>query len=652
MGGGTQLNPWAPIWTPNSASSSATAAAPSNFEPFDLMRLPDAVVTTVVSFLSSPSDVANCSLVSKPLRQHTQDAELVCDTRRLAAVHCLDAGGPDDEGKKRELLEGISKSMPGTVALLLPSLPLEDNELLRVCQTLPRLQLLDVSSRKLTHCGVTALLQHAAAGGEREAASDKCRVPFYMLNLQRCFQLTTGSLDALLAAPGLSCLALSHLDLGRWGTEAEALVALSTAAGSLGGRSSDVQALVLQNCLRLHAGAIAALAAAVPSARFLMLGGCTLALAAFVSPSAAGEPHLPQPVCELLHASYKAAPTSTSATVAAHMGVAQWLLAAVLALPHLVALDLTFFPLPLVAAVRRVLADAELLAGLGRTPVEVWDFANDAATVERARALLRCHLRPLSPSARDGAVACVGAGAEPGSTTSSAGARVADLLAEEAVRCAIRCAVNSSSTSRSTPLHMAAMTGKNAGIRKLLAAGAIVDARDTGGATALFLASEAGHADVCTALLAAGADPTISNAAGESPMYIAALRGHLGCVQALLRTCTARGIEWMDPELYGDSWTPLHAAAVAGREDVAACLLQAAGTSGSELVVAPNKYGQSVVHIAARKGSAQLLRLLLSAGGVEAVVRRDGSGDTPVDVARKNRHTAALAEFRRVTAMA
>lgn len=79
---------------------------------------------------------------------------------------------------------------------------------------------------------------------------------------------------------------------------------------------------------------------------------------------------------------------------------------------------------------------------------------------------------------------------------------------------------------------------------------------------------------------------------------------------------------------------------------------QAAGASGSELVVAPNKYGQSVVHIAARKGSSQLLRLLLSAGGVEAVVRRDGSGDTPVDVAKKNRHTAALAEFRRVTAMA
>lgn len=426
------------------------------------------------------------------------------------------------------------------MALLLPSLPLEDSELLRCVASLPRLQLLDVSSRKLTHSGVTALLQLTGGGvqegqqdGVYEPAAGKCRAPYFMLNLQRCFQLTTGSLDALLAAPGLACLALSHLDLGRWGTEPEALQGLTTAAGSAGRCSSELQALVLQNCLRLHAGAIAALAAAVPSARFLMLGGCTLALAAFVSPPAASVPHLPQPMLDLLHAAYKAAPTSTSATVAAHIGVAQWLLAAVLMLPQLEALDLTFFPLPLVAVVRRVLTDAEVLAGLGRTPVEVWDFASDAATVvEQARSLLRRHLRPLSPSAGDGAVTCDAA--KPDSSAGSAGARVADLLAEEAVRCVIRCAVNSSNTSRSTPLHMAAMTGKTAGIRKLLAAGVIVDARDTGGATALFLASEAGHADVCTALLAAGADPTISNAAGESPMYIAALRGHLGCVQVRL----------------------------------------------------------------------------------------------------------------------
>ncbi|KAG2434306.1 hypothetical protein HYH02_012328 [Chlamydomonas schloesseri] len=650
MRGTLTLNPWAPAWTPRrqpAGTSGNNAAAPQQLEPFELMRLPDAVVTTVISFLSSPSDVANCALACKSLKQHTEDAELVCDTRRRL-LPLETAGG---EGKKRELLEGIPKTMPGTVALLLPSLPLEDGELLRCVTTLPRLQLLDVSSRKLTHGGVTALLQRTAGDKQQDCEHGKCRAPasFFMLNLQRCFQLTTGSLDALLAVPGLSCLALSHLDLGRWGTEADALACLAAGQGA---RSSVLQVLVLQNCLRLHAGAIAALAAAAPAARFLMLGGCTLALAAFVSPPAAGVPHLPQPVLDLLHAAYKAAPTSTSATVAAHLGAAQWLLAAVLALPQLVALDLTFFPLPLVAAMRRVLGDVEVLAGLGRTPVEVWDFANDAATVvEQARSLLRRHLHPVSPSA--GEVTNTAATAEAGASAVSAGARVADLLVEEAVRCIVRCAVNSSSTSRSTPLHMAAMTGSIAGIRQLLAGGAVVDARDTGGATALFLASEAGKSvDVCAALLAAGADPTISNAQGESPMYIAALRGHLGCVQALLRTCTSRGIQWMDPELYGDSWTPLHAAAVAGREDVAACLLQAAGAAGSELVVAPNKYGQSVVHIAARKGSAQLLRLLLSAGGVEAVVRRDGSGDTPVDVAKKNRHTAALAEFRRVTAQA
>ncbi len=77
--------------------------------------------------------------------------------------------------------------------------------------------------------------------------------------------------------------------------------------------------------------------------------------------------------------------------------------------------------------------------------------------------------------------------------------------------------------------------------------------------------------------------------------------------------------------------------------------VQAAGASGSlRCVSAVNKYGQSVMHIAARNGSGPLLSLLLAAGGGALVGRRDDKGDTPVDVARKNRHVAALEAFRRV----
>ncbi len=84
-------------------------------------------------------------------------------------------------------------------------------------------------------------------------------------------------------------------------------------------------------------------------------------------------------------------------------------------------------------------------------------------------------------------------------------------------------------------------------------------------------------------------------------MYISALRGHTAVVRVLLRHFHSGGVAWTHPNLYGDSWTPLMAACVADRYDVALQLLLAAGPAAVPLVAAVNKYGQSVLHIAARK---------------------------------------------------
>jgi ankyrin repeat protein len=187
-------------------------------------------------------------------------------------------------------------------------------------------------------------------------------------------------------------------------------------------------------------------------------------------------------------------------------------------------------------------------------------------------------------------------------------------------------------------------------------------------------------------------------------------------VDVLLRHLSAAGVDWMQEGLYGDAWTPLMAAAVANRVDVALCLLRAAngftaasnklqqqlnskeadsgceaaaaavglagvggsGRSGStwvryqnhahayhqqrrrnaadagsvgaagveRLLAAENRYGQTALHIAARKGCRELLQLLLCYGAVRVAGQVvDTAGDTWADVARRHGHGPALREL-------
>jgi ankyrin repeat protein len=170
------------------------------------------------------------------------------------------------------------------------------------------------------------------------------------------------------------------------------------------------------------------------------------------------------------------------------------------------------------------------------------------------------------------------------------------------------------------------------------------------GATPLFLAAEAGRSDTAGLLLRAGGDPCICTSSGESPLYIASLKGHLSVVRELVHGFAERDVAW-HKLCYVDGWTPLMAACLANHTAVARWLLAAAGTQQAalELIRAPNRYGQSVLHIAARKGSLQLLQLLLRGGGARAALTEvDDGGLTPMDVAKKHCHAEAVKEFHRV----
>lgn len=134
-----------------------------------------------------------------------------------------------------------------------------------------------------------------------------------------------------------------------------------------------------------------------------------------------------------------------------------------------------------------------------------------------------------------------------------------------------------------TPLHRAA-AGHVAIARRLLAAGAEVDAQGTAGWTPLHRAVKMGQGEMATLLLANGAD------------------------------VHAKGI---------DGWTPLLRAAMAGRAETGHLLIQAGAGVNQRSI----HNGWTVLHWAAFSGSLELVRYLLDAGA--EVHARAGTGPTP-----------------------
>lgn len=557
--------------------------------------------------LHCPCDVAAVGSTCRRLRRLCTQAPL-----RLVLPNTLPPSASNEQVQRQAhvTLTALCRAYPGTVAVDFASLPVDNTSVAVAAWLLPNLAILNLSGcKKLTTEAVDAIAR------KRSLRS---------VDLQRCFQLHSGALSELLQhsmAPGsrLAYAALSHLDLASW---------RCTSRGAL----SPLRVLALHNCSKLTAEGLGSLAAACPALEVLCLGGCATLLADLgnedlsQADSAAAET-LDQSGAAAMAAHHplnglnRAELTTLAASLAlprVPLGAySRWLrdaaveLAAIaLQLQRLRVLELTFCPPGLAKAARHLL-------GSTRPSVQVWDLC-DASCVFQARDWLAAET--LAHKLGD----------PPGALPPSDAAAV------------LRAAVCCSSPGRATPLHCAAEDGAVAHVDALLALGAGVSAKDRNGAAPLFLACEAGHAQVAARLLGAGANATACNTAGEAPLYIAALRGHQAVVEVLLQHCSTTGIKWIDPKLYGDGWTPLHAAAVSGRSGIVKQLLTAAGPGAGSLVTACNRYGQTCVHVAARKGTPALIQALLDAGGPGSAGVPDSDGRTAADVARQMGNACAL----------
>ncbi len=499
----------------------------------------------------------------------------------------------------------------GAMELYLPNLPLEVHHVQALLAALPHLTTLDLSAcKKLTpplvailsstaqpqarlgnassiHTGTFASAEAhdssdsgdmsntrsiGSAITDTDAISSHSSRPYQLLrmNLQRCYQLDAECLPALLSLP-LQCLALSHLELRfcPW--------------SSIGrGCGLSLRTLALNNCSQLSGAGLLALARGCSQLEHLFLGGCTFAASDVAVPAldtdtaTAGAPAMVrvvdlfagagQPFLFQQQPQQQQQPQSAAA-LALHGASA---IAAMLAeLPRLEVLEVTFLGVS-----RLPLLQARCAAG--RQPAyTAATSSNSSGSAGRGRPAIWDLCRP--EDVRAALAACQAAGAHSN------------------LAMALRCAVNASGKGRTTPLHVAADAGDAHRCAALLALGASPSARDGGGSVPLFLAAEGGHAAAARQLLSApGADARVCNTAGESPLYISALRGHVAVVGVLLEHLSAAGVPWQQTSLYGDAWTPLMAAAVADRTDVAGRLLAAAGPSARALVAAANRYGQTV----------------------------------------------------------
>ena len=220
-------------------------------------------------------------------------------------------------------------------------------------------------------------------------------------------------------------------------------------------------------------------------------------------------------------------------------------------------------------------------------------------------------------------------------------------------------------------LHAAVRAANLSEVKRLVLAGADVNARDAMGSTPLLEASWSGDPNIVAFLLAHGAGVNIRHAqAGSTPLQYAVLTGRPAIVKLLLSSGANVDL------LYRNGQTALHVAASRGNTEIVELLVRARASlsaldsngntpledavlNGRATAVAAliragadisprHSDGRGPLQEACIKGYPDIARALIDAGADPS--QRDRSGQTPLDLAVAYKNAAVVAMLLRACA--
>ena len=212
------------------------------------------------------------------------------------------------------------------------------------------------------------------------------------------------------------------------------------------------------------------------------------------------------------------------------------------------------------------------------------------------------------------------------------------LLAWTAVLVAVLPAGAAAQTD--SPVADAAQRGDLAEVRRLLRAGADVNAPQGDGMTALHWAAERGDAELCQVLLFAGARVDAGTRIGHyTPLHLAARAAREAVTGQLLDAGS-------DPNAIttNSGVRPLHLAAQAGDPAVVRALID----GGAEVDGREGAWGQTALVFAASAGRVAVIEALVESGADPSVVTRtvDVAEQERADRAAERRISQFLADFK------